>query len=218
MDLPSSYDVWLFDLDGTLVDTEWSYTREVFDRVADRIGREFTDREAEILWHGLGGSRDEQLREWGFSPTEFWDAFHDIEDPAARAEATYLFEDAEHVADIDAPVGVVTHCAEFLAHPVMENLDITDWFDVVLCCDEDTGWKPDPEPIELALQEVGADPTRHAGVYVGDAESDMGAAANAGLDGVHVERHEPGKRGHCVLGDHRVRSFDPLFSQPASSD
>ena len=32
----TAYDFWLFDLDGTLVDAEWSYTREVFDRVGDR--------------------------------------------------------------------------------------------------------------------------------------------------------------------------------------
>jgi phosphoglycolate phosphatase len=211
MSTPADYDVWLFDLDGTLVDTEWSYTREVFDRVGDRIGREFSDREAEVLWHGLGGSRNEQLREWGFDPVAFWDAFEDIEDPEKRAEATYLFDDAAHVGDIDRPVGLVTHCAEFLADPVLDNLDIADWFDVRVHCDEDLGWKPDPAPIELALGHVDADPTTHHGVYVGDAASDVGAALNAGLDAVHVERHHPEKRGRCVLGDHRIESFDDLF-------
>jgi phosphoglycolate phosphatase len=215
MGSPSDYDAWLFDLDGTLVDTEWSYTREVFDRVGDRMGREFTDREAEILWHGLGGSRNERLRSWGFDPTSFWEAFHDVEDPETRAEATYLYDAAAHVADIDGPVGVVTHCAEFLADPVMENLDIADWFDVVLCCDDETGWKPDPRPLELALGDVGLEPATHHGVYVGDAASDVGAAMNAGLDAVHVERHAPEKRGHCVLGDYRVESFDEVFDPQA---
>lgn len=70
------YDFWLFDLDGTLVDAEWSYTRDVFDRVGDRLGRQFTDREAETVWHGLGGARDPMLREWGIDPAEFWPAFH----------------------------------------------------------------------------------------------------------------------------------------------
>jgi len=82
----------------------------------------------------------------GFDPAAFWAAFHDIEDPQRRAEATYLYEDAAHVADLDGPVGVVTHCAEFLAGPVIDHLGIADWFDVVLCCDDDTGWKPDPRP------------------------------------------------------------------------
>jgi phosphoglycolate phosphatase len=213
----ADYDVWLFDLDGTLVDTEWSYTRGVFDRVGDRVGHEFSDYQAEVLWHGLGGSRDVHLREWGFDPDSFWAAFHDVEDPVARAEATYLYEDAARVGDLDGPVGVVTHCAEFLADPVIESLDIGDWFDVVVCCDDDTGWKPDPGPIELALDDVGATTDNH-GVYVGDAASDVGAAQNAGLDGVHVERHDPHKRGHCVLGDHRVESFDELFVETPRAD
>ena len=212
------YDVWLFDFDGTLVDTEWSYTREVFDRVGDRLGRRFTDQEAEVLWHGLGGSRDVHLRNWGVDPAEFWPAFHDIEDPTARAEATYLYDDALPVGDIDAPTGVVTHCAEFLADPIIDHLDVADWFDVVVCCDDDTGWKPDPRPIELALEALGADPDAR-GVYAGDAASDVGAAKNAGLDAVHVERHDPAKRGRCVLSDHRITSFDGILRTefPANS-
>ncbi|OYR74105.1 3-phosphoglycerate kinase, partial [Halorubrum sp. E3] len=51
----ADYDFHLFDLDGTLVDAEWEYTRAVFDRVGDRLGRAFSDREACVLWHGLGG-------------------------------------------------------------------------------------------------------------------------------------------------------------------
>jgi phosphoglycolate phosphatase len=49
------------------------------------------------------------------------------------------------------------------------------------------------------------------GVLAGDAASDIGAAWNAGLDGIHVERHGPDHRGQCVLGDRRVTSFDELF-------
>ena len=205
------YDFWLFDLDGTLVDTEWSYTRETFDRVGDRIGREFTDREAEILWHGLGGARDAQLRDWGVDPEAFWPAFHAVEDPLARAEATYLHEDAARfIAEIDSPVGVVTHCQRFLADPVLDQLDIRDWFDATVCCTDDLGWKPDPGPVEHAMDELGVAPDDHVGAMAGDGASDIGAAWNAGLDGIHVERHEPDRRGHCVLGDYRVRSFDDL--------
>ena len=206
------YDVWLFDLDGTIVDADPAYTHEVFERVGDRIGREFTPEEAEILWHGLGGPRNSQLREWGLEPETFWPAFHDIEDPQARAAATYLHDDAaDLLADVHrtgAPVGLVTHCQEFLAGPVLDHLDIRDWFDAVLCCTEEIGWKPSPAPIERTLARLDADGDR--GVLAGDGASDIGAAWNAGLDGIHVERHDPDRRGHCVLADHRVRSFDEL--------
>jgi phosphoglycolate phosphatase len=214
-DDPDAYDFWLFDLDGTLVDAEWSYTREVFDRVGDRLGREFTDREAEVVWHGLGGARDPQLRAWGIDPDEFWPAFHAVEDPTARAEATYLHDDAaalvSELAASDVPVGVVTHCQAFLADPVVDRLDIGDWFDAFVSCTPDLGWKPDPHPVRHAIEGLGLDPDRPGrGVLAGDGASDVGAAWNAGLDGIHVERHSPTRRGRCVLADYRVSSFDEL--------
>ena len=210
-----AYDFWLFDLDGTLVDAEWSYTRAVFDRVGDRIGRGFTDREAEIIWHGLGGSRDEKLRAWGIDPDAFWTAFHDVEDPAARAQATYLHDDADdlvsELAAAEMPVGVVTHCQAFLAEPVVEGLDIGGWFDAFVSCTPELGWKPDPRPVYHAIERLGLDPTEPGrGVLAGDGASDIGAAWNAGLDGIHVERHSPTQRGHCVLADRRVSSFAEL--------
>ncbi|MFC6824235.1 HAD family hydrolase [Halopelagius fulvigenes] len=219
--IADAYDFWLFDLDGTVVDVEWSYTRETFDRVGDRLGRGFTDREAEILWHGLGGARDPRLREWGLDPEEFWDAFHAVEDPQARAEATFLHDDAAAlVADLRSqgvPVGVVTHCQQFLTDPVVDYLDIREWFDTIVCCTADLGWKPDPAPVRHAIERLGLDPDdAGAGVLAGDGASDIGAAWNAGLHGIHVERHPPERRGRCVLADYRVESFADLGSDVAA--
>ncbi|MCU4742937.1 HAD family hydrolase [Halobacteria archaeon AArc-m2/3/4] len=205
-----NYDFWLLDLDGTLIDVEWSYTREVFDAVGDRIGREFTDREATILWNGLTGSRDRQLREWGIEPTSFWAAFHAEEDPLVRAEQTFLHEDAAFVADLEVPVGLVTHCQQFLADPVLDSVGIRDWFDGIVCCTEETGWKPDPGPVEQAMREIDVAGNGHRGVLAGDGSNDVGAAWNAGLDAIHVERIGHDRRGRCVLGDYRVTSFDEL--------
>ncbi|OAQ52256.1 3-phosphoglycerate kinase [Natrinema mahii] len=211
MALDHDYDFWLLDLDGTLVDVEWSYTRGVFDRVGDRLGREFTDRQAEIIWNGLTGSRDRQLEAWGVDPDAFWTAFHEEEDPIERAERTYLHEDAAVVGDLEVPVGLVTHCQEFLTEPVLDHLDIHDWFDARLCCTEETGWKPDPTPVERVMNDLGVGHNGHRGVLAGDGACDVGAAWNAGLDAIHVERVGHEQRGRCVLGDHRVTSFDELY-------
>ena len=206
----NQYDYWVFDLDGTLVDAEWSYTRSVFDEVGDRLGREFTDREAELLWHGLTGPRDDLLIQWGIDRNRFWDVFHAVEDPQVRAEHSYLHEDAAFVGDLDEPVGLVTHCQQFLAGPVLDHLNIRDWFDSILCCTDEVGWKPDPAPVETVLADLGVTHNGHVGVLAGDGPSDVGAAWNAGLDAVHVERHDPEKRGHCVLADYRVERLDEL--------
>ena len=209
--VPTDYDFWLLDLDGTVIDIDPSYVREVFDGVGDRLGREFTDYEAEILWHGLGGSRDEQLRRWGMNPKEFWAAFHAVEDPIARAESTFLYDDARFVFDLDSPVGLVTHCQEFLTGPVLDHLDIRDWFDAVVCCTDETGWKPDSRPVRMAMNDLGI-PAGYRGVLAGDGSNDIGAAWNAGLDAIHVERHDPSRRRQCVLGDYRVTTFDELWA------
>jgi len=210
----ADYDFHLFDLDGTLVDAEWSYTRAVFDRVGDRLGRRFSDREARVLWHGLGGPRGDTLREIGVDPEAFWPAFHAVEDPVARAEATYLHDDAarllDRVDDAGGPTGLVTHCQRFLAEPVLDRVALDGRFDAVICCTDETGWKPDPGPIELAMRELGVDPRSDRGYYAGDGESDVGAAWNAGLDAVHVERVGHEDRGRCVLGDRRVDRLDEL--------
>jgi phosphoglycolate phosphatase len=241
------YDYWLFDLDGTLVDADWAYTRDVYDRVGDRLGYEFTDREAELLWHGLSGARNPLLEEWGFDPAAFWPAFHAEEDPQRRAAATYLHDDAERLLDAlaerELPLGVVTHCQRFLTEPVLDRLGLTDRFDVVVCCTDELGWKPDPAPVRHAMAELGVqvdasgvsgasgasettggpgvdvwsdggEDAGAAGVLVGDGPNDIGAAWNAGLDGVHVERHGAERRGWCVLGDYRVSSLDELLDGP----
>jgi len=205
-----AYDFWLLDLDGTLVDVEESYVLDVMGEVGDRLGHGFSEQEAAHIWHTLGGSADDPIEDAGLDPERFWAVFHEVEDPVARAEATYLYDDAAFVADLDAPVGLVTHCQAYLTDPVLTHVGIDDWFDAVVCCDDETGWKPDPTPVELSMRELGVGHNGHEGVLAGDGPHDVGAAWNAGLDAIHVERHGHDRRGLCVLGDHRVRGFDEL--------
>ena len=202
------YDRWVFDLDGTLVDVEPGYIHDVFGRVGDRLGRGFTAEQAETVWHGLGGPRNDRLASWGIDVEAFWKAFHAEEDGTARAEATFLHDDAAVVGELTEPTVLVTHCQRHLTDPVLDVLDIRDWFDAVVCCTEETGWKPDPRPVRMALREAGAE--SGDGVLVGDGPHDVGAAWNAGLDGAHVERHGHERRGLCVVGDHRLKRVDEL--------
>lgn len=207
-----SYDFYLLDLDGTLVDVDLDYARAVFDRVGDRLEHTFSDGQVETLWYGLGAPRNDLLRSWGIDVEAFWKAFHDEEDPQARAAATFLYDDArQFLTRADAPLGIVTHCQGYLTAPILEGLGLDDRFEAVVCCSDETGWKPDPAPVRLAMTQLGTAGNGHRGVLVGDGPQDIGAAWNAGLDGVHVERHDPSDRGHCVMGDHRVRSLDRLL-------
>lgn len=204
------YDFMVLDLDGTLVGTEPSYVLDLMGRVGDRLGYEFSPGEAEAVWHAYDGDPDRRLRELGIDPEHFWTAFHDEEDPLERAEATFLYEDAERFAATEEPLALVTHCQAYLADPVLEHVDICDWFETVVCCTSETGWKPDPTPVESAMRQMGVAHNGHRGALAGDGPHDVGAAWNAGIDAIHVERHGHENRGLCVLGDLRIESFDEL--------
>jgi len=203
-----SYDFWLLDLDGTLVDAETSYIHDVVREVGTGLGATFTDWEAEMLWYGPTAPRSRILDSHAIDPEAFWALFHEVEQPESRAAATHLYDDAEQfLATLDGPVGLVTHCQSYLTGPVLDALDIGDWFDTVVCCTPETGWKPDPGPVELAMGNMGVGANGHHGVVVGDDPGDIGAAWNAGLDGIHVQRRDPDHVGQCVLGDRRVESL-----------
>ncbi|WP_248517833.1 HAD family hydrolase [Salinarchaeum laminariae] len=150
-----SYDAVLFDLDGTLVAPRFEHVRSVFDRVGDQLGHGFSDDEARRLWHGLGGPRNDQLRALGVDPTAFWRVFDATEDPQRRADAMRVFDDASLAAELQVPTALVTHCPPEPTAAVLDYHGIGEWFDAVVCCSDDLGWKPDPGPIEHALAELG---------------------------------------------------------------
>jgi phosphoglycolate phosphatase len=205
------YEFWLLDLDGTLVDVETSYIHEVGREVGDRLGVSFSARQAEHLWYGFGDTRERVFAEMGLDRERFWAAFHEVDDPEPRAAATHIYPDAAaFVENVDAPTGLVTHCQEFLTAPILETLDIADWFDAVVCCDDQTGWKPDPRPLELAMSELGVGNNGHAGAMVGDDPADIDAAHNAGLDAIHVDRHDFDRLGGDVNGGRRVAALTDL--------
>lgn len=199
------YDFWLLDLDGTLVDVEESYIHEVGNRVGNRLGVSFSTRQAEHLWYGFGGTREKVFAETGVDRERFWTEFHEVDDPGPRAAATHIYPDAApFVTETRGPVGLVTHCQAYLTEPILESLGIADWFDAVVCCDEDLGWKPDPDPLEVAMRRLGVTGDGRAGAMIGDDPRDVGAARNAGLDAIHVDRHDTDRLGGRVTAGRQV--------------
>jgi phosphoglycolate phosphatase len=201
------YDFWLFDLDGTVVDVEASYVHEVMGRVGDRLGVEVDDAAAEGLWYEDENRRTAVLEGLDVDRTDFWAAYHETENPAERAAATYLYDDAgDVVPDIAGPVGLVTHCQPPLTDAVLGRLDIGDWFDTVVCCGDDVGWKPDPRPLELAIADLGVETKR--GAMAGDAETDVRAARAAGLDAIRIDR--AGAARTTPVADRRITALSDL--------
>jgi len=79
-------------------------------------------------------------------------------------------------------IALVTTSRHGQIDPLLEKYKLQDMFDLIVCGDDVTHHKPNPEPIERAIKLFGA--TKVEAVMVGDAASDIRAANNAGVDSV----------------------------------
>ena len=61
------------------------------------------------------------------------------------------------------------------------------------------------------MTDLGVAGNGHVGAMVGDDPQDVGAARNAGLDGIHVERHDLDRLGGSVDGDRHVTALTDLI-------
>ncbi|MFB6283683.1 MAG: HAD family hydrolase [Halobacteria archaeon] len=196
------YDYLVFDLDGVLVDVTEGYRNWIFDEIGDELDYSFSDRQKEMLWHGVGeGSREEMLRSWGFDDTRtFWDVYDEVECFEKRLEHTYAYEDCSVLESLDQPMGIVTHSPGELAERALEEAELREHFDSIVSCSYDLGYKPDPSPIDKCLDDMacnGGD-----ALMVGDSVSDVRGAWNAGLSAGHLDR-----MGHCIEADYRFESL-----------
>ena len=61
----------------------------------------------------------------------------------------------------------------------MEKFGIADLFDALVSCDDTDKHKPDPEPLLLGLEKLGAEADK--AIMIGDSPFDMKCANNAGV-------------------------------------
>jgi pyrophosphatase PpaX len=76
-------------------------------------------------------------------------------------------------------LAVVTSKAEPLAHRGLAHVGLGNFFDVVVGLESCKRHKPDPEPVQIALERLGVG--RDAAAFVGDSPHDMAAGRAAGV-------------------------------------
>ena len=103
-------------------------------------------------------------------------------------------------------LGLVTSRLTNTTMEGLEKYEIKEYFDVVITADDTTKHKPDPEPINTALEKLGA--RRGESIMVGDTNYDILCAKNAGVKSVLVgwaltaPEHTP---------DHVIEKAEDLF-------
>lgn len=77
------------------------------------------------------------------------------------------------------PMGIVTSKAEWLALKGLVHVGLARHMDTIVGCDGATRHKPDPEPVRIALDRLGASPEQ--AIFVGDSVHDLLAGKAAGV-------------------------------------
>lgn len=172
----------LFDLDGTLLDTIDLLLASVRSAFRGRTGRVQTTEE----WiAGIGTPLESQLREYAVDDADlltlvngyrdYQRAHHDMM-TRAYPEATQTVVELRQAG---YRLGIVTSKASDIANRSLRFVGLDQYFDVVVGYNSTTRHKPDPEPVQFALNALRAKASET--IFVGDSPHDMFAGNAAGV-------------------------------------
>lgn len=188
---PRQFDAFIFDLDGTLVDTA-SELVAAYQRLCVEYGTGEQPYQAvrKLISHGSGRlvteatGIDQSDSRWENYRQQYLDWYEEILGTSAVPYPGTVDMVAE-IADAGLSWGIVTNKFRRFAEPLMEALDYHPKHgSLVTPCDV-TRAKPHPEPIWLCCKELGVPPNRT--VYVGDHIRDIEAGNAAGCTTVAVK-------------------------------
>jgi pyrophosphatase PpaX len=175
----------LFDLDGTLIDSGPMILASFRHATRTVLEREIPD---EVLMANVGGHGiHAQMREFDEHRAEELVRVY-REHNMAMYEQVRAFrgipEQLDRLRAQGRPLGVVTVKGRLTVEVTFDVLPLLGPFDVVVTGDDTDRHKPHPEPLLLALEQLGA--TAATAVYVGDSPFDIRAARAAGMTAIAV--------------------------------
>ena len=211
---PQSY---LFDLDGTLVDTAPDLMRALNHALATMDLRPVDEA---LTRHWVGHGVRAMLQ------AAFAHHAQDLAPERVDAlEASCVGYYGAHVADYSrpyphvmetlavlaerAPLAVVTNKPTALSESLLEALDMTRFFGVIVGRGTTAKPKPDAAPALHACESLGVDPA--SALFVGDSETDVACARTAGC-AVAIYRHgyNHGIAPEALGADRVIDSFADL--------
>ncbi|MCW9013057.1 MAG: phosphoglycolate phosphatase [Gammaproteobacteria bacterium] len=183
-------DMVLIDVDGTLVDSvpDLAYCVDEMlkaldmpvrgeERVRHWVGNGVERLVRRGLINDLNGEPDEALFEKAIP------IFNDLyAENTSKRSCLYpgVKEALEFLKSTDVKIGCVTNKAAQFTLPILKDLGIADYFEIVICGDTLEKKKPDPMPLLYAAEKLGVKPEQS--LMLGDSMSDVKAARAAGFD------------------------------------
>jgi pyrophosphatase PpaX len=179
------FETVLFDLDGTVVDSGGIILASMRHATQEVLGRDYSDEE---LMQAVGGpGLEAQMSALAPDHVEqLVDVYRAHNEPLHdELEACEGMEDVlVRLHDEGRRLGVVTAKRRSTVELAFAQVPLGHLFETVVGGDETERHKPDPEPLLLGAERLGADPAATA--YVGDSPFDIRAAKAAGMFAVGV--------------------------------
>lgn len=182
----------IFDLDGTLVDTEEDYIYEVFQETMKCFNIYVNKEEALNFWYGQ--KRSELIETvYGVNSEDFWDKFVKVEDVNNRIINSYVYPDSKQVLHElkkkGLKIGLVTSAPKSISDKELELLQDFS-FDSVINAHPWHGLKtkPNPDGLNKCLNDLLLN--NYEVLFVGNGEEDVKAGENAGIKTLMIYRKD----------------------------
>ncbi|MDN5890887.1 MAG: HAD-IA family hydrolase [Psychrobacter sp.] len=182
----------LFDLDGTLIDTAADFVRIIGNMSRENNWQ--TPPEAEIREQVSAGAsamvqlmlrHNDQMEVSEEGLLDFRQQFLDDYEAEICVDSCVFSELEEVLSALEeknVPWGIVTNKPRYLAEQLLEKMQLDERCAVLVCPDDVSRPKPDPEPMYMALEKLeiprGA---AESVIYVGDHIRDIEAGNAAGM-------------------------------------
>ena len=214
--MAQAYRGYLFDLDGTLVDTAPDINAAMntalrtagLDPVSIALTRHWVGYGARVL---MQQALDHQNQPHHGLETLLADFLRYYETHIADHSSTYpgVRESLQALKRQGAGLAVVTNKLTRLAVPLLEALELTPLFDCIVCGDTAARPKPAPDPALFACQVLSL-PVASV-LFVGDSETDVSCARAAGCGVVCVaDGYNHGVAAADLGADAIIDSFQDL--------
>lgn len=173
------YRGFLFDLDGTLIDTSELIAISFRHAALEVLGELRPD---EVLMANVGQPLMKQMELLGGNKAqELYDSYREF-NHAKHDEyiRTYpgINELLEQLRARGAKLAVVTSKSRHSVDMAFSSIPIEDYFDAVVTTDDTDNHKPHPQPLQLAMRRLDVLPDES--VFIGDSPFDMQAGHAAG--------------------------------------
>ena len=201
----------LFDLDGTLVDTNEIIIRSFEHTLKNHLDYEVERKE---IMEIFGEPLFDQMAHFSADKAEFLcKAYRDFYSNK-HLELTRPFPGIKEVLsqlkDQGVTMAVVTNKSRKFAELGLKDFELWPYFEYLVASDDVVQGKPDPEGLFKAMEAIGASPEET--LFLGDSPHDLEAAKNAGIKSGLVSWHIfPENRFEEIQPDYHIHDINDLM-------